>query len=608
VPADSYNPLACPNEECALYGVRQAPFTGVFHGNGKKISGLVLSGGIAALGDTEGVYAGAVYLGLFAYVQGAYIHDLTIEIVNTEEEAVIYTGEDEPSAMYVAALAAFANNSRIEDVGVGSKNGPLTVGSSLNQTCIGGIAGLARGSSLSKVASAIPFNTATKPDADQMIGGIAGRLEGPSEISEARATGDILVTGEGGDIYAGGLVGYATDALVRNSEAAFDTMRIIHKQTMGTIGALIYAGGIGGDTGRITECAAAFDTLEVAVESVLIGGISAGGLVGDGSVEDSHVRFNRIRVTGELTSKPGASYIGGLAGNTTSVNGSYIEGRGRIVVDMSGAAYSLSVGGLAGRAYGLVSRSRIPEGIDIELDSGANAINNVGGLIGEGAAQYCFSGAPEKHASVRVTIPSLETKGRGLYAGGISGSPNSSGSSSFQYNYVFCDISVELQGCVDAYTGGLIGSLYSPYGNNSNCSGSYAVGTLTITNNYTSYLRGAVYAGGIAGYTRGSFISNCAALGGPLTIDGDNSTAEKNWRRIAYPYDTGTPFSGNITTIQGSPPAAYTVNNGPDTADGELKSSISRADFEGLGWDFENTWDWDGEAGLPVFKTSVFEE
>jgi hypothetical protein len=609
-------PISCINEECVLFGASQPPFSGIFHGNGKKISGLVLSGGTAEEG-----YAGALYSGLFGYITGAYIHDLTIELANTKETPVVYSGSLAVNAgiPHIAALAGFALSSRIEDITLTAKEGAgLYVTLSQSTTYIGGAVGQGRGTALTRISSAIPLNsTGTAETGTQYLGGIAGSITS-GEIASAKMTGSITID-TWRTVYVGGIVGGAgdTNQSVKKSVAVFETLKI-HTNQSGTYNPAITAGGIAGQTFNLTDCEATFTALEIDAEDAAVGAISLGGLMGGssaGTIENSHAQFETIGIAlTEDTAHKATVYVGGLSGRG-SIARSSLKGEGSITLKglNTTSTSTLYVGGLVGA--GDISRSRIPAGIAITVETGTSGIVYAGGLTGDGTAEYSFIGSKEKPGTVQVE-KSNSTGGSSnqAFVGGISGRASISDTKPFHYNYAFCNVSLKTQGARTSGTpgqsvGGLAGSFA---GSRGSCEESYAGGTVTLTSNYSG-TEGAVSfnAGGIAGYTAVG-ISKSAALNGVVTIDGTTTTT-KNWRRIAYPGTAPAEglFSGNITTVTQTIPSGYTPENARDTSDGELKTTtLGQGDFgtNGLGWDFTNTWEWNSGAGLPLLKASVFED
>jgi hypothetical protein len=599
--------LVCVNGECRLYETNQEPFSGTLHGNGKKISGLVLSGGTDE-------YQWPAYLGLFGSIQRAYIHDLAIEVANTAQDQVVSAGEGvDPSAyMYVGALAGFATNSRFDNISV-SGNPGLWLTLSRTNNSVGGAVGSAEFSTLSRINAAITLNTQEKASEGAYIahsvGGIVGVLS-TGEISESTMNGSLEVQ----FVNAGtkSVSGLASGGTHKKNKAVLSTFKIDSKRE-NTNGTYISVGGLGGSATTILDCTAEFNTLELTVEDPTITMVYAGGLVGSTpTIANSHAKFEKITVKNKSTTGQGNIYVGGLAGgaSNTIITSSYLEGGS---IEVTGAGTDdpgFYVGGLAGQ--GSVSRSRIGYGININLETKSCVSVYAGGLTGNGNAEYSFIGAKDSHAAVNVKTDNSRTATvPGTYVGGISGQAEVSGKS-FQYNYAFCDVSLENtgNGVVTAAVGGLAGYLSGAGAGNQ----SYAAGTVRLVNNSTAGT-GTDYAGGIVGNASASYatniaISSCAALNGEVSIAGTNTGAVKNWRRIANEttISTGTvTFTNNITTVDKNLPG-YTPDNGANTADGDFKESIVETDFRenGLDWDFEKVWEW--KDGYPVLQAQVFQD
>jgi hypothetical protein len=190
---------------------------------------------------------------------------------------------------------------------------------------------------------------------------------------------------------------------------------------------------------------------------------------------------------------------------------------------------------------GGISRSRIEDKIGIAVNSRGTSIVYAGGLAGEGAgAEYSYIGTPKNPGILAV---SLEPAGTGTesntaYVGGIIGAALVTMYAPFQYNYGFCDVSLDI-GTNKTGTqaaGGLIGWLAQGSTSRGTPNTNYAAGTLRVTNNGA----GTSYAGGIAGYTSAYNVelSTCASLQEEITLEGSGTTS---WRRIVVsPMDEAT--------------------------------------------------------------------
>jgi hypothetical protein len=447
------------------------------------------------------------------------------------------------------------------------------------------------------------------------VGGIAGELESGA-ISAAKMSGDIElgITGTENK-YAGGIVGNVggQGGILTNNEVVLGSLKIHSAVPAGSQNVPgIYAGGIAGSVSTspalLQACSTRLGTLELSAEGCSPN-TYAGGLYGNTStaIENSYASFESITVAGtdtKATNGYPTVYVGGLIGSGYgNITRSRLEGTGSITV--SGEAEAMFyVGGLAG--MGSISRSHIGYGIEVSLEVGAKSRNvYAGGLTGNGSAEYSFIGSKTDPASVTVTkTGDDEVYYPVTYVGGISGYGGYS--LNFQYNYAFCDVSLEISGSgggpqQTTSVGGFAGYL------NGACTQSYAAGSVRLTNNTTN--ESAWYVGGIAGsvgFMDIVVISNCAALNPEVSISGKENG---KWGRIIgymtlnewTENTTLATLQNNITTV--TAPADYTPEDGTDTRDGTLKDSITKDDF--TNWDFADTWDWDDVNNLPVLKTGV---
>ena len=329
-------------------GDATTPFTGSFDGNDYSITGLYIN------------RVSESYIGLFGYVNGGYIHDLTI---NGEVHGNLWTG----------ALAGKINGGKAEgihnDASVTSYNaygggiaGSL-VGTSglivdcINDGAIGFAPGIASSWSIGGIVGAVDTDASVEESINngsvlgaQYIGGIAGSIKGL--VSNSTNYGQI-----DGQWAIGGIVGGAdVDSMVSFS--------INH----GTITSEYdYVGGIvGGGSGYI------YLSLNYGIirsYSNYIGGIIGGN--GTGGVINSVLNYGNVFYAGSNT---GLIYVGGIAGvnqdaiinamnfgpiDSTVVSGGIVGGNdvNGILINASnsgsvtGGGYA---GGIVGRNQGLV--------------------------------------------------------------------------------------------------------------------------------------------------------------------------------------------------------------------------------------------------------------
>jgi hypothetical protein len=197
------------------------PFTGIFNGNGHKITGLWI--------DRPSMD----YVGLFGFTNGAVIKNIGVEIPNGKT----VKGNDHVGGIvgYVAD-STITNSYAIGDVSgfqnVGGIAGGVSSGSSITNSYaagnisgsqyVGGIAGYVSGDITNSYATGNILG-------NEHVGGIAGEASSGSSITNSYSTGDVSGTNS-----IGGIVGYVNNSSITNS---YSTGNIIGD---------IYVGGIAG--------------------------------------------------------------------------------------------------------------------------------------------------------------------------------------------------------------------------------------------------------------------------------------------------------------------------------------------------------------------------
>ncbi|MDR2592242.1 MAG: hypothetical protein LBC59_05480 [Chitinispirillales bacterium] len=158
-------------------GSESAPFTGVFRGNGYKISGIDMGRG-GNVGD---------FTGLFGYAEGADIRDLFVE--------GSVAGIDN-----AGMLAGMCVNTVIEGCGA--------AGSVRGRSGVGGLVGRSAASLISR-----SYSTASVAGSGQEVGGLVG---GASEsfLTRSYASGSVI-----GASYVGGAVGWGSGGYVQDCHA-----------------------------------------------------------------------------------------------------------------------------------------------------------------------------------------------------------------------------------------------------------------------------------------------------------------------------------------------------------------------------------------------------
>ncbi|GBU21498.1 hypothetical protein R80B4_01391 [Fibrobacteres bacterium R8-0-B4] len=160
-------------------GSASAPFTGVFRGNGYRISGIDM--GRDGVGD---------FAGLFGYAEGADIRGLFVE--------GSVAGVDN-----AGMLVGMCVNTVIDSCGVS--------GSVRGRSGVGGLAGRAAASLISR-----SYSTASVAGSGTEIGGLAGGFSG-SFMTRSYASGSVA-----GGAYVGGAVGWGSGGYVQDCYASGD--------------------------------------------------------------------------------------------------------------------------------------------------------------------------------------------------------------------------------------------------------------------------------------------------------------------------------------------------------------------------------------------------
>ena len=192
------------------------PYKGNFNGNGHTISGLTITGNIK-------------YAGLFGYINGATIADVTLK------DGSISTTSTTGTGTYAGGIVAFAQGGTI--TGCGNEN-PVTGGSF---TCVGGIVGAIYDS----IKIDRSYNTGTiagtsDNNLKSRVGGLIGSsFSNNPEVIDCYNTGAVR-TGE----YVGGLSGYT-----EGSDCRFFSCYNIGSVTDGT-----HVGDITGDKAHCYSC------------------------------------------------------------------------------------------------------------------------------------------------------------------------------------------------------------------------------------------------------------------------------------------------------------------------------------------------------------------
>ena len=389
------------------------------------------------------------------------------------------------------------------------------------------------------------------------VGGLIG-INNDGIITNSYATGSVS-----GNRWLGGLVGNNNDGTIMNSYA---TSSVSGNRTAG--------GLVGWNRGTITNSYAA---------GSVSGDYSLGGLVGwnqKGTVTNSYA-------TGSVSGNN--NLVGGLVGENGSLFGKNFGGSIMSSYAMGSVVGVSDVGGLVGANVGTITSSYATGDV-----RGTNLY--VGGLVGANGSS--FGENPE--GSIMSSYATGDVKGTNLYVGGLVGWNNNG---TIMNSYATGSVSGEdnVGGLVgenvgtitnnyatssvsgDSRVGGLVG--FNRFG--ATITNSYATGSVsgednvgglvgenvgTITNNYaTSSVSGDSRVGGLVGFNRfGATITNSYATGSVSGEDNVGGLVGENVGTITNSYATGS-VSGedNVGGLVGENVGTITNNYATSSVSGE---------------------------------------
>ena len=327
------------------------PFTGVFDGNGHKITHFTINGG------------SNYYLGLFGYVgSGGQIKNIGVENCAVSGSwyfvgGLVGMNRGTLTSCYATGSVSSSGNGNVGGL-VGGNYGNISncystcaVNGSTNSQEVGGLVG---GNYYGGTIMAC-YATGTV-SGNEYVGGLCG-INTSASLTACYATG--AVNGFSGSMYVGGLVGfndwggtitdsYATGAISGGSNSQCvgglaglnqGTSTITDCRSTGTVSGSHYVGGLVGlNYGTVTACCAT---------GGLSGGSSVGGLVGDnrGTVTACYATSTVVIGSG--------SSVGGLVGmNSGTVTACYSTG-----AVTGGDYWSQHFGGLVGSSAGAIYAS-----------------------------------------------------------------------------------------------------------------------------------------------------------------------------------------------------------------------------------------------------------
>lgn len=464
-----------------------SPFNGVFDGNGKTISNVVINKPFAS---------GGAFVGFFGDVENGLVKDLTLANISVTAEHYQFVGG------LVGAIMLGTSTGVIDNVHVS--------GSVIGSDYVGGMLGI----TYTKLAE-IQNSSA---DVDVQSGGYAGGLVGMGMlgIDNSSASGDVV------GVNAGGLVGYTQGS----------TSSIQDSHASGAVQGSQNAGGlIGKNTMKIENCYAEGD---VEGEDDYVGGligmayasnsgdlaatinnsyatgdvsgdvaVAVGGLIGwcNANVSDSHAT-GHVTSTGNIDASGGMTSVGGLLALTfNNISNSYATG------NVEGDAPY--VGGLIGIHYGSNGSTLTGSYATGNVTATTHFLTGIGGLTGT-----AFGPIYSSYSSGSVTMSGTGDSNSGV--GGLSG---------LAYGLVYdCHSNGDVLG-TSPNVGGLIGKAFSgvtdsfALGDVSSSAGN--VGGLAGWSNAAmerDYATGNVLStgdnvGGLVGMGVGSYVSKSYSLG-----------------------------------------------------------------------------------------------
>lgn len=278
-------------------------FQGTFDGNGKTITGMTISS------------ASVEYIGLFGYLSGATVKNLTMADGEGSNNINLATITGSANIYRQGSIAGYVKNGKI----INCHNQCAVSFSVSKRGDVGGIAGTIKNSVLSACSNSggITINGSTA-----MGGGIVG-VSSKSSIASCFNTGKIDVTAGSGAAYAGGIMG---------GDGSSDTgNNILHCYSTGNITAKAAqscpSGGIVGGAQYVT-IESCFATGAVSAESPdNSNGAYAGGIIGwiwsnsNVTVKDClALNVEGVKATGNTSDKQAGRIVGKNNNATLSNN------------------------------------------------------------------------------------------------------------------------------------------------------------------------------------------------------------------------------------------------------------------------------------------------
>lgn len=582
-----------PSQGWDPIGVESAPFKGVLKGNGHIISGLYVK-----RTNTDNV-------GLFGYISGATIQDLSIKAssiegkdyvggfvgysaLSTLKNITITVGGSVKGSNKVGGMIGYASDSNLDNAVLGTKQVE-------GANHVGGVIGYANGSNLTNADF-----SANQVKGISYVGGVIGYASG-GNITTCNATCNVTSTSN----VVGGIVGYLSTNTVSAAKATGNVSGITSVgggfgQVDGTstlsnvtsIGDIVGITNVSGIAGELTSSSIVTFASCFSKGKITNSGDYTGGIVG----KSNGICINSMDDCTHFGDIVGKNYVGGLVGAVLKLDAATPTlGTYEIRASASSNAttfesYSdqIEIGGTITQKLNNCAAIGNIEGIDY-----------VGGLVGESlyATVFTSSSSSYEHEYPRTSYGVA----RALWKNGVfvdyyvQYMVNSAGHYCWAfprtiYTKHVSTISLEnsyYSGNISAskYAGGLIGHKVS--GGIQNC--------------YTySTINGSQYVGGIVGFIEGYSSTHRAVVKSTIANNTSVTVTATNVGRI-YGASGGNITIGALASPEGNRALAQTnvvlsgvaqeivdnEQNGTSVGPYMLKL---KANYVSWGWNFDENW------------------
>ncbi|MCD8004833.1 MAG: CAP domain-containing protein, partial [Oscillospiraceae bacterium] len=382
-------------------------YSGTFDGDGYSVSGVCINQNFVGIDDFR--YG---YIGLFGYVQGGSITDLTLTnsyisgtawngsvtaggVVGHMEEGSI-SGCANSGAVFSAGVAAYSGGiaGYVSDAAVSDCVNSGSVSASGQSSYyasayVGGIVGEMSCSALSGCANSGEITTGSTSSVS--IGGIAG-YGIYSALGECENSGEISASAPYVD--AAGIVGYCYDTTVSVCD---NTGGVVSEDVI-----LAYTGGIAGwawGDSAVSDCENSGDVTVTASDSSTLY-ICAGGTVGRSHCESSLSTISRCVNSGDVTVTAAVVddddvWVGGITGFVSNIPVSACANTGDVIIFNKNSAdddsnWEASAGGIAGYIDGKSISSCYSAGTIAVSGGPASYVGGIAGNLSAAAVEDCY--------------------------------------------------------------------------------------------------------------------------------------------------------------------------------------------------------------------------